>query len=94
MAIKINTLDRKSRHMAGNELGNMQVITGSNPLLVHGGWNFVRTLSDGFTLAGLHGDHQCLVFEPLREPLVELRRHGTKNLLMSDDHKGARSMDH
>ena len=67
MAIKINALDRKMRDVAESELRNMQVIKNSNPQ--HEGWNFVRTLLDSFTLAGLHGNHVCLIFEPLREPL-------------------------
>lgn len=33
----------------------------------------MRTLLDSFNLKGLSGNHPCLVFEPLREPLGMLK---------------------
>ena len=67
MTIKINAINRGTRNVAESELHNTQVITNANR--EHEGWSFVRTLLDNFMIAGPQGDHVCLVFEPLREPL-------------------------
>lgn len=40
----------------------------------HEGREFVRSILDSFTITGPHGQHICIVFEPLREPLWLLRK--------------------
>ncbi|OJI91261.1 hypothetical protein ASPTUDRAFT_916069 [Aspergillus tubingensis CBS 134.48] len=46
----------------------------------HEGHGYVRLVEDSFEVQGILGDHLCLVFEPLREPLWVLgRRLGSTN---------------
>ncbi|PFH51083.1 hypothetical protein AMATHDRAFT_75166 [Amanita thiersii Skay4041] len=55
-----------------DELRISQIVSKTDPS--HIGWHFVRTLLDTFTFSGQYGDHVCLVFEPLREPLLLVQK--------------------
>ncbi|RDW63050.1 Protein kinase protein [Aspergillus mulundensis] len=41
----------------------------------HEGRRYVRLVRESFSIPGASGDHLCLVFEPLREPLWVLGKH-------------------
>ncbi|KAJ5135234.1 kinase domain protein [Penicillium bovifimosum] len=41
----------------------------------HQGLRYIRLVKESFRMRGMSGDHICLVFEPLREPLWLLGRH-------------------
>ncbi|KAL8720804.1 MAG: hypothetical protein Q9225_002399 [Loekoesia sp. 1 TL-2023] len=82
VAIKINAIDRAGKNVAKNELRNMQLLSKSNPR--HEGRHFVRTLLDFFKLRSPFGEHICLVFEPLREPLWLLNRRFQGNIIPSE----------
>ncbi|OJJ34492.1 hypothetical protein ASPWEDRAFT_60859 [Aspergillus wentii DTO 134E9] len=41
----------------------------------HEGRAYIRLVKDSFTIQGPRGEHVCLVFEPLREPLWLLGKH-------------------
>ncbi|MCJ1397750.1 hypothetical protein MMC11_000946 [Xylographa trunciseda] len=82
VAIKINPIDRATRNVAESELHNTQAITNANHR--HEGWSFVRTLLDNFMIAGPQGNHVCLVFEPLREPLWLLNERFEGNTIPSN----------
>lgn len=38
------------------------------------GYRYVRTVEDSFEISGPNGQHLCLVFKPMREPIWLLRR--------------------
>ncbi|KAH6712576.1 CMGC protein kinase [Leptodontidium sp. MPI-SDFR-AT-0119] len=40
----------------------------------HDGFPFVRTMLDNFEVSGQDGPHLCLVYEPMREPLLLFQR--------------------
>lgn len=68
MAIPVNASSHHSREGAAeNESAILRRISQVNPR--HEGWHFVRKPSDSFSIDGVSGNHTCLVFEPLREPL-------------------------
>lgn len=47
----------------------------------HEGGKYVRVVENSFVVPGPFGEHLCLAFEPLREPLRMLGRHlGTVGL--------------
>ncbi|KAG8531805.1 uncharacterized protein KY384_003441 [Bacidia gigantensis] len=71
VTVKINAIDLE-RKIAESELDIMQHISRSR--LWPEGRHFVRSLLDSFRLQTAHGEHICLVFEPLREPLWILMR--------------------
>lgn len=50
-----------------SELETLKHITQANRR--HEGWRFVRKLVDSFAIRSDNRDFECLVFEPLREPL-------------------------
>lgn len=64
------------------ELDTLTHISKANPQ--HKGWHFVRHLVDSFTLEHFFGNHLCLVFEPLREPLWLYRERFIGNAIPSD----------
>ncbi|KAB8356623.1 hypothetical protein FH972_024200 [Carpinus fangiana] len=68
VAIKIKSNNQRSRpEDAEGERSILQRITTTNPK--HDGWHYVRKLLDSFEVTGISGEHTCLVFQPLREPL-------------------------
>lgn len=68
VAIKINaTRHSSAKKLAKDELAVLGHIAWANPR--HEGWHFVRKLVDSFVVDGEREKHQCLVFDPLREPL-------------------------
>ena len=71
MAIKINATGARETSPQ-HELDMHRHITRVN--CRHGGWEFVRQLRDSFAIRGVSGAHVCLVFEPLREPLLFYKR--------------------
>jgi hypothetical protein len=80
VAIKINANRRNSPAKASEgELGILRHISKANPR--HKGWHFVRKLLNSFTLDGVSGKHQSLVFEPLREPLWLYRERFIGNVI-------------
>ena len=53
----------------------------SNIQTLHEGRPYVRLIQDPFTVPGPFGEHLCMAFEPLREPLWLVGRHlGTVGL--------------
>ena len=82
VAVKINAVDRTGKKTAENELRISQLISEAN--MQHKGRYFVRTLLDSFALRGKHGEHICLVFEPLREPLWLLKDRFEENVIPSE----------
>ena len=74
MAIKINATHEYARRKGfGYEAAMHQRIAAANPR--HFGFHFVRKPLDVLSIAGMRADqaHECLVFEPLREPLTMYR---------------------
>ncbi|EHY60976.1 Serine/threonine-protein kinase SRPK [Exophiala dermatitidis] len=68
VAIKIKAIIPSPAHEAADgELNILRQIAQTNRR--HPGWVFVRRMLDTFTTPGQCGNHTCLVFEPLREPL-------------------------
>lgn len=64
------------------ELRITQRITRANP--ADEGRYFVRTLLDSFDLPGPHGNHVCMVFDPLYEPLWMLKKRFQGGVLPPD----------
>ena len=80
VAVKIRANRPNSPAKASEgELGILRHISKANPR--HKGWYFVRKLLNSFTLDGVSGKHQCLVFEPLREPLWLYRERFIGNVI-------------
>lgn len=71
VAIKVNANNYASKEGAEHELEITQRITQVNS--AHEGRYFVLTLLDSFEMLGPHGNHICMVFEPLGEPLWMLK---------------------
>lgn len=67
IAIKVNASNYASKEDSENELQITQHISQAHP--THEGRYFVRTLLDSFDLLGSHGNHTCMVFDALGEPL-------------------------
>ncbi len=67
VAVKVNTCDFADEGAAGHELDISQCIAQANPR--HKGFSHVRIILDSFKIKGPHGDHLCLVYELMREPL-------------------------
>lgn len=79
MALKITNCFERDRKSAKDELEISQHIF--NIQTVHEGRSCVRLIQDSFTVSGPFGEHLCMAFEPLREPLWLLGRHlGTVGL--------------
>ncbi|KZF20743.1 kinase-like protein [Xylona heveae TC161] len=69
VAIKILARSRPRLHQRATE-GELNILRHiSKRRSRHEGWHFVRKLLGSFTLQTASGDHTCLVFELLREPL-------------------------
>ncbi|KAI3092197.1 hypothetical protein CBS147333_10251 [Penicillium roqueforti] len=77
VAIKVNANNYTSKECAEKELRITERITQAN--VADEGRYFVRTLLDSFDLPGPHGNHICMVFDPLYEPLWMLKErfHGS-----------------
>lgn len=71
-----------SKECAQKELRITQRITQANT--ADEGRYFVRTLLDSFDLPGPHGNHICLVFDPLYEPLWMLKQRFQGGVLPSN----------
>ena len=82
VAIKINAVDRPSKKTAENEIRISQLVSKAN--MQYTGRHFVRTLVDSFALIGKYGEHMCLVFEPLREPLWLVKDRFEENVIPSE----------
>lgn len=72
VALKILTADSYGGEKDVYELSILRRIKTANPN--HPGYKHVIGLLDDFRHAGPHGDHVCLVFEPMGEDLVGLAR--------------------
>lgn len=79
MALKITNCSEGDRKSANEELQmsrHVSQIQGK-----YEGEKYVRAVENSFVVTGPFGEHLCLVFEPLREPLWMLGRHlGTVGL--------------
>ncbi|KAL1305508.1 hypothetical protein AAFC00_002379 [Neodothiora populina] len=72
VTLKILTNQVLHDPLAANELKISQsLIQGKT---VHDGLRYLRTVMDSFSIEGLHGNHLCLVYEPMRESLSTLQR--------------------
>ncbi|CAG8004508.1 unnamed protein product [Penicillium salamii] len=77
MAIKVNA-NKHSKKSAEKELRITERITQANS---REGRYCVRTLLDSFDLPGPHGNHVCMVIDPLHEPLWMIKRSFQGSLL-------------
>ncbi|GAQ47382.1 kinase domain protein [Aspergillus tubingensis] len=78
VTLKITNSGEGEKKAAEDELNISQHI--SRLRSEHEGRAYVRLVQDSFEVQGILGDHLCLVFEPLREPLWVLgRRLGSTN---------------
>ncbi|KAJ5087687.1 kinase domain protein [Penicillium angulare] len=82
VAIKVNANNYKTKEGATKELRVTQRITQANS--ADEGRYFVRTLLDSFDLPGPHGNHICMVFDPLYEPLWMLKERFQGSVLPPD----------
>jgi serine/threonine-protein kinase SRPK3 len=72
VALKICNNDHADAASASHELRISEHIAKVNPS--HPGRKFVRTITDSFEATGPFGNHLCLVYEPMREPIWLLQR--------------------
>ncbi|KAJ9257875.1 hypothetical protein DTO271D3_1667 [Paecilomyces variotii] len=72
VAVKVHNSSQGSSDEAIGERDLEQYIARKNPL--HRGHAFVRTHIDAFEVPGLSRRHLCLVYEPMREPIWQLRQ--------------------
>ncbi|GLA00531.1 hypothetical protein AnigIFM60653_009280 [Aspergillus niger] len=79
VTLKITNSGAEEKKAAEDELQISQHIAGLRS--EHEGREYVRLVQDSFQIQGILGDHLCLVFEPLREPIWLLGRHlGSKGV--------------
>lgn len=67
MALKVKCCDYIDRDVANYELKMCQRLASGNPQ--HEGYRFMNIILDSFEIRGPHGQHICLVYEPMRETL-------------------------
>lgn len=71
-----------------NDLQNREEIIVYKHLMTvrskHPGRNYIRHALDAFTLQGPHGEHQCLVHEPMLENTQELLRRNPRHRFTED----------
>ncbi|KAJ9257019.1 hypothetical protein DTO195F2_5698 [Paecilomyces variotii] len=72
VAVKVHNSSQGSSDEAVGERNLEQYIARKNPL--HRGHAFIRTHIDAFEVPGLSRRHLCLVYEPMREPIWQLRQ--------------------
>lgn len=72
VAVKVHNSSQGSSDEAVGERDLEQYIARKNPL--HRGHAFIRTHVDAFEVPGLSRRHLCLVYEPMREPIWQLRQ--------------------
>lgn len=82
VAIKVNANNYKSKENAQKELWITQSINWTSS--TDEGRYFVRTLLDSFELSGPHGNHICMVFDLLYEPLWMLKERFQGSVLPPD----------
>jgi len=73
VVLKFNNCNFAHERAQAHELNMLQHIKAANPS--HKGYSFLRTVLDSFTITGPHGNHICLVCEPMRESLLLFRHH-------------------
>lgn len=73
MTLKITNCGKEERRSASDEIEISRHI--SSLRSSHQGRAYVRLVKENFSIQGPFGEHLCLVFEPLREPLWLLGRH-------------------
>ena len=73
MALKITNCGEQEKKSAEEEIEISQYI--SRLQSSHEGRAYVRLVTESFVIPGPFGEHLCLVFEPLREPLWLLGKH-------------------
>jgi len=79
VTLKITNCFEGDRKSANDELEMSQHIARIQSK--HDGRAYIRLIQDSFAIPGPYGEHLCVVFEPLREPLWLLGRHlGTVGL--------------
>ncbi|KFY38563.1 hypothetical protein V494_04307 [Pseudogymnoascus sp. VKM F-4513 (FW-928)] len=79
MALKITNCFEGDRKSANEELAMSRYISQIQSKYENS--KYVRVVEDSFVIPGPFGEHLCLAFEPLREPLWMLGRHlGTVGL--------------
>lgn len=82
VAIKVNANNYTSQESAEKELRITEHITRTDPH--HLGHNFVANLVDSFRVASQGGNHICLVFDVLCEPLWMLKHRFEGNTIPLD----------
>lgn len=73
MTVKITNSGDEERKASEDELKISKYISGLGSK--HEGFAYIRLVQESFRVRGMSGDHICLVFEPLREPLWLLGKH-------------------
>lgn len=71
VALKVNCCDFIDQDAANCELKMCQRLASGNPQ--HEGYRFMNIILDSFEIGGPHGQHICLVYEPMRETLAFFR---------------------
>ncbi|MCJ1404769.1 hypothetical protein MMC11_007995 [Xylographa trunciseda] len=82
LAVKVKTCNFADEDAADHELNISRHIAQANPS--HKGLPYVRTIIDNFRVSGPHGNHVCLVFEAMREPLRLFERRCKNGRLSLD----------
>ena len=77
-ALKIFTNDRQNREEI-NVYKHLMNVQSKHP-----GRNYLRNALNNFTLQGPHGEHQCLVFEPMLENAQALLRRNPSHRFTED----------
>lgn len=73
VTLKITNSGDGAKKAAEDELEISKYISGLGS--EHEGFGYIRLVKESFRVRGSSGDHICLVFEPLREPIWLLGRH-------------------
>lgn len=72
MTLKILTKDATGSPFTTSEVELSRHIAKAGPW--HQGLQYVRLVLDSFEISGQHGNHLCLVYEPMRETISTFQR--------------------
>ncbi|KAK5304602.1 hypothetical protein LTR99_003665 [Exophiala xenobiotica] len=72
VTLKILTKDASGSRSTNSEVELSRHIANADPR--HHGLRYVRLVRDSFEISGQHGNHLCLVYEPMRETISTFQR--------------------
>ncbi|KAK5191507.1 hypothetical protein LTR92_008680 [Exophiala xenobiotica] len=92
VTLKILTKDASGSRSTNSEVELSRHIADADPR--HHGLRYVRLVRDSFEISGQHGNHLCLVYEPMRETISTFQRHlKPENVLIGiEDHEVIREL--